>query len=105
MKRKFKHRKLHYYDAFDRLFNRLLKTLVKSGCNIECCGLIDCKPMLSESEKETFLATLDKAKEEIYKQRAEEFNKRVILDNFIFKINEEAVKDVFEKDLLEVKEL
>ena len=64
MKYKFKHRKLHYYDAF----NRLLNAIVKSGFKLECCGLIDAEPMkMTESEKETFLVTLDKAKEIIYK--------------------------------------
>ena len=59
MKYKFKHRKFHYFDAF----NRLLDSLVKNGFKIECCGLIDAKPMMmTKSEKETFLTTLDKVK-------------------------------------------
>ena len=52
----FKHR--GHRDWFTYLLDNLFK--------IECSGLIDCKPMMTESEKETFLLTLDKAKKLIY---------------------------------------
>lgn len=103
MKRKFKHRKVtsYSYRYFNRVFDSLVKSFAKAGLSIECSGLIDCKPMLSESEKETFLKTLDKAKEEIYKQRTEEYYTQVILENFCYKIND-SIKDV---DLLKVEKI
>lgn len=105
MKRKFKHRKVSDYRliCFNRTFDSLVKSLVKAGLSIECLGLIDCKstPSLSESEKETFFKTLDKAKEKIYIQRTKEYYTQVILENFCYKIND-SIKDV---DLLKVREL
>lgn len=88
MKRKFKHRKVSDYRLvyFNRVFDSLVKSLVKAGLSIECSGLIDCKPMLSESEKETFFKTLDKAKEKIYKELLH--CTPVILENFCYKIND-----------------
>lgn len=91
MNRKFKHRKVTSYSY--RCFNRLLDALVKSDFKVECCDLTEYKPMIT------------KEKEEIYRQRAEEYCTQVILENFTLKINEEAVKNIFEKDLLKVREL
>lgn len=90
MKRKFKHRKVSDYSY--RCFNRLLDSLVKSGFKIECCDLTEYKPMIT------------KEKEEIYRQRADEYCTRVLLENFILKIND-SIKDVFENDLLNVEKI
>lgn len=97
---KFRHRSIQDYNL--KCFNKLLDAIIKSGFKIECCGLIGCKPTMTESEKETFLKTLDRAKEKIYKQRAEEFATQTILESFCFTINKK-LDIIFNEDLLEVK--
>lgn len=63
-KYKFRHRNIYNYNI--KCFNRLLNRLVKKGFKIECCGLIDCKPMMTETEAKNMLSFIDKAKEMIY---------------------------------------
>lgn len=107
-KYRFKHRSIQDYNL--KCFNKLLDAIIRSGFKIECCGLIDCKPMLPDDSDSLYKFIKEKhpyelipnAKVKTYKRRAEEFNTKIILDSFCLTVNKEIGR-IFKEDLLEVK--
>ena len=107
MKRKFKHRKVTSYSY--ECFNRLLDALVKGGFKIECCDLTEYKPMIPDDDLFKFIKEkhpyelIPNVEVKTYKRKTEEYCTPVPLENFILKINEEAIKNISENDILKVK--